>query len=226
MHHHRHPAGHVRGLARQFDRLGAVFPHQARPVAKLDADREVGVFADRASAAFGVGIGEVRQLAAARGADDADRRQIDKGAGAGAHLAVDDLAQPGKRRRAGAAGVAQGGHPARPAETIGVARHVMRVDKDMSVDVDEPRRHQPALGADRTARLSSRQRRRYRDNLAAGDADIHHPAQPRGGIQHLAAGQQKIVFHRRPFPPIRSPSSVVAAPRATPSRPGGAKPGA
>ncbi len=140
----------------------------------------------------------MRQLAAARGADDADRRQIDEGAGAGAHFAVDDLAQPGKGRRAGAAGVAQGGDPARPAETVGVAGHVVRVDEDVGVDVDQARRHQPALGADRAPRLRGRQRRRHRDDLAAGDADIHDAAQPGRRIEHLAPGQQKIVFHRRP----------------------------
>ena len=35
-----------------------------------------------------------------------------------------------------------------------------------------------------------------RDDLAAGDADIHDAAQPGGRIDHLAAGQQKVVLHQ------------------------------
>jgi hypothetical protein len=63
----------------------------------------------------------------------------------------------------------------------------MRVDEHVGVDVDQPRRHQPAFGVDRAARLRGRQRRPHRDNLAAGDADIHDAPQPRGGIDHLTA---------------------------------------
>ena len=42
----------------------------------------------------------------------------------GAHLAVDDLTQPGKGRRDGAVGIAQSSDPARPTEIVGVAGHV------------------------------------------------------------------------------------------------------
>ena len=59
VHHHRHAASHIRCPARQFDRLRAVLPDQPRPVAELDADSEVGIFADRAGAALGVGVGEM-----------------------------------------------------------------------------------------------------------------------------------------------------------------------
>src|SRR5271168_3689920 len=41
------------------DRLQALFPDRPRPIAELDADREVGILANRACAALGVGIGEM-----------------------------------------------------------------------------------------------------------------------------------------------------------------------
>src|SRR5581483_12008782 len=142
--HQRH-ACRSGGLARQLDRRRGVFPYQARPVAQLDADRQVGVLGDGAGAAFRVGIGKMRQLAAARGAGDTDRRQVDEGAHPGPDRAVEDLAQPGEIGRAGAAGVAQRRHPGRPAEVIGAAAHVVRVDKDMGMDVDEARGYQQTL---------------------------------------------------------------------------------
>jgi hypothetical protein len=83
---------------------------------------------------------------------------------------------------------------------IGTAGHIRGVDENMGVDVDQPRHQQPALGADRTARVRGRQRRRDSDNLTAGDADIHQAAQPAGWIEHLTAGKQKVVFHWRSFP--------------------------
>jgi hypothetical protein len=48
-------------------------------------------------------------------------------------------------------------NPARPAETIGVAGHVMRIDKDVRMDVDQPRSHQPAFDGDHAACLRGRQ---------------------------------------------------------------------
>jgi hypothetical protein len=76
----------------------------------------------------------------------------------------------------------------------------MGIDEDMGVDVDQARRHQPALGADRAARLRCRQRWRHRNDLSAGNADIHQAVQPGGGVENFAAAEQKIVFHRRPLP--------------------------
>ena len=38
-----------------------------------------------------------------------------------------------------------------------------------------------------------------RDDLAAGDADIHDAAQAGAWIDHLTAGQQQVVFHRFPI---------------------------
>ena len=64
-------------------------------------------------------------------------------------MIVEHMAQPGKPGRAGAAGVAQRGDAALPAEMVGVAAHVMRVDKDVGVDVDKARGHVMAVGADR-----------------------------------------------------------------------------
>jgi hypothetical protein len=66
----------------------------------------------------------------------------------------------------------------------------------MGMDVDQPRRHQPALDADCAACVRSRQRRRDGADLASGDADVHQAAQPAGRIEHVAASKQKVVFHR------------------------------
>jgi hypothetical protein len=70
----------------------------------------------------------------------------------------------------------------------------------MGMGVDQSRHHQTPLGADRSTRVRGRQRRRDRDDLAVGDADIHRAAQPAGWIQHITTGKQKVVFHRRSFP--------------------------
>ncbi|HEV8679234.1 MAG TPA: hypothetical protein VGQ90_07650 [Stellaceae bacterium] len=114
------------------------------------------------------------------------------------HLAVDDVSQAGESGRAGAAGVAQRGDPGRAAEMVGVAAHVVRIDEDMRVDVDEPRRHIEPARADRAARLALRQRRRDLDDLAAADRDIEPALQPGAGIEHLAALDQEVVLHRLP----------------------------
>ena len=78
VHHHRHAAGHLGRFARQLHRLGRIFPDQPRAEAQLHADRQIGVFDDGARAALGIGVGKMRQLAAARRAGDADRRQVDE----------------------------------------------------------------------------------------------------------------------------------------------------
>src|SRR6202023_4040816 len=89
----------------------------------------------------------------------------------------------------------------------------------MGMDVDQPRRHQPALGADRAARVRGRQRRRDRADLASGDADVHQAAQPAGWIEHVAASKQKVVFHRPPSVPFGCSSSAIGALLATPTPP-------
>src|SRR5712691_8301515 len=58
------------------------------------------------------------------------------------------------------------------------AAHVVRVDEDVGMDVDQPRGHQEPLRADRAVRLARGKRRRDRDDLAAADPDIDHSAQP------------------------------------------------
>ena len=52
----------------------------------------------------------MRQLATARGAGNADSRQIDEGPDTGAHVVIEDAAQARKVRGAGTAGIAQRGH--------------------------------------------------------------------------------------------------------------------
>ena len=189
MDHQRYP-GHGGSAARHLDRLGRVFPDEARPVSQLDANREVGVFRDRAGAALRIGIGAIRQLAAARRADDADRRQIDKGAHPRAHLIIEHLAQPWERRRAGAAGVAQRRDPAVTAVMVGVPAHVVGVDEDMRVDVDQAGGNVETARADRAVGLRLGQRRFNRDDFAAADRDIGLALQAGAGIEHLAVLDQ------------------------------------
>ena len=95
-----------------YARLNIDLPGHRPRLPPAYADGEVRVFTDRSGATFGVGIWKMRQLAAARGADYANGRKVDKGTGASTHLTVDHLAQPGEGRRAGTAGITQGCHPA------------------------------------------------------------------------------------------------------------------
>src|SRR6516225_7475932 len=81
------------------------------------------------------------------------------------------------------------------AQAIGVLAHVRAIDKDMRMDVDEPRGHEPAFGADVLACLLAAQRSGNLDDLAAADPDVHAAAQPAAGIDHLAVTDQQIVFH-------------------------------
>jgi hypothetical protein len=74
-----------------------------------------------------------------------------------------------------------------PAE--GGAGHILRVDENMSMDVDQPRRHQPAFDGHGAACFRGRQRGPDRDDLATGDPDVYDSSEPRGGIEHFAAGK-------------------------------------
>jgi hypothetical protein len=85
----------------------------------------------------------------------------------------------------------------------------------MGMNVDQPRRYQPTLGADRAARVRGRQRRRDRADLTSGDADVHQAAQPAARIEHVAASKQKVVFHRPPSFPLGCVSSAIGALLAT-----------
>jgi hypothetical protein len=78
---------------------------------------------------------------------------------------------------------------------IGMAAHVVRVDENMSVDVDQPRSDEAAFGGDGAERFAGRERWRDGRDLAAGDADVHDAAKPGRRIQNVAAGQNKVVFH-------------------------------
>jgi len=82
---------------------------------------------------------------------------------------------------------------------VGMATHVVRVDKDMSVHIDEAGRDVIALGADRAVRLVARQVRADSGDLAACDSNIHRALELGTGVEHFAIGQQQIVFHG--FPP-------------------------
>jgi hypothetical protein len=77
-----------------------------------------------------------------------------------------------------------------------MATHVVRVDKDMGVHVDKPGRNKSAFGADRPPRLVCWQRGGDRDDFAAGNANIHHPAQSSTRVEYITTGQQKVIFHR------------------------------
>jgi hypothetical protein len=85
------------------------------------------------------------------------------------------------------------------AKSVGAHAHVVAVDEHVGVHVDEPGQYQAPFDAESTARLLARQRRADGDDLAAGDADIHHAAQARAGIEHFAAGQQQVVAHCSSF---------------------------
>lgn len=57
-----------------------------------------------------------------------------------------------------------------------MAAHVVRIDENMSVDVDKTGRDQPAFGGYRAQRFARGQCGCHRGDLAAGDADVHHAA--------------------------------------------------
>jgi hypothetical protein len=117
-----------------------------------------------------------------------------------ARVRTEDKSETGEVRRAGAAGIAHRGDAARIAQAIGVLAHVRAIDKDVRMDVDEPRGHEPAFGADVLACVLASQRSGNLDDLAAADPDVHAAAQPAAGIDHLAVTDQQIVLHDREFP--------------------------
>ena len=69
----------------------------------------------------------------------------------------------------------------------------MRIDENMGMHIHQSRRDKSAFDADRSPRLVDRQGWCNRDDLAAGDADIHHAAESGGRVEHVAAGQQQVV---------------------------------
>src|SRR5215472_16694831 len=101
---------------------------------------------------------------------------------------------------------------------IGMAAHVVCVDKDMRVHVEEAGGDVMALGADRAPRLILRQPRSDRDDLAAGGADIHAPLEPGGRVEHLAVCQQQIVLHGIPTQGFVMSSVTPANPVVIPGR--------
>ena len=76
------------------------------PNRNFHAESQIGVFDDCAGTTLRIGVGEMRQLAAARRSGDADRRQIDERTDAGTHFVIEHVAQPGEVRGAGTPGVA------------------------------------------------------------------------------------------------------------------------
>jgi hypothetical protein len=79
---------------------------EARAKSQLHAESQIGVLDDCAGTTLRIGVGEMRQLAAARRSRDADRRQIDERADAGTHFAIEQVVQPGKVCGARTPGVA------------------------------------------------------------------------------------------------------------------------
>jgi hypothetical protein len=86
----------------------------------------------------------------------------------------------------------------------------VRVDENMGMHIHQTRRDEPSFGADRSPRFVARQGWRDRDDLAAGNGDIHHAAKAGGGIQHVAAVSSRSYFIASsvPFDQHRSPQSA------------------
>src|SRR4051812_4354824 len=102
---------------------------------------------------------------------------------------------------------------------VGVPAHVVGVNENMGVDVDQAGGNIKSPGADRAPRLRLRQRRPDLDDLAAGNADILLADDAGSGIEHVAVLDQKVVFHRNVLLATRSPS-----PRPSPRRRGEGEP--
>ncbi len=116
---------------------------------------------------------------------------------------VQHVAQPSEIRRSGTARVAQRGDAAGSATIVGVAAHVVCIDEDVGMNVDQSGGDDPTFGADRAPSFAGWQGWCDRGDLAAGDADIHDATKARRGIDNFPAGQQKIVFHLSPSPGLR-----------------------
>ena len=84
------------------------------------------------------------------------------------HLAAvgDRLTQAGEGRRTGAARVNNRRHPACRAALIGFAPHVVGVDKDVGVQIDQARTHQPAADIPNPHGVGCRDIRLDRSNRA------------------------------------------------------------
>src|SRR5918994_2015562 len=185
----------------------------------LDAEDQVAVGIDDFRRQVDVPVVGVGELPTRR--DEADRGEVEQGVGAAAGAVHDVLAEAGEGVGAGAADVEPGRHAAPSSDWVGLDAPVGDAPVDVSVEVDEARRHDMATGVDGLPRPGAGERWFDGGNPAVADADVEPPDEAAAGVDDLAAADDDVValhgsslFSTSPGPKVQTYRG-----QATPTKP-------
>ena len=160
----------------------------------LDSERNVGVLGHSLGAEVDVGILDIHHLADLAGACQADGRDMDKGEETRAGLRPCPVC---KAPRVRAPYPAETPWSSRDADQLVGGKTNADMRAEMRVEIDEPRREEPAAGVDALHGPTRGDAGGDRRDLTLLDADVALGTQALARIQHVAIGDDEIELECR-----------------------------